>query len=159
MPANVLPSLCILLLRWDDSLTIRVQPLQFHLSATLASVIRAALRPKGPVSRASALSASLSLPVTLPPHSLAHPLSLRQQLRTGDTGVPATRGSQSAVPQKADMPRLRGVGAMGGDRQPRGHPDRAGAEHMQQFSSTAPTHTFPEHLLDLQRRQDGLVGE
>ncbi|TKS79520.1 hypothetical protein D9C73_014250 [Collichthys lucidus] len=27
------------------------------------------------------------------------------------------------------------------------NPDRAGAEHMQQFSSTAPTRTFPEHLL------------
>lgn len=63
------------------------------------------------------------------------------------------------MPQKADMPRLRGEGAMGGDRQLHGHPDRAGAEHMQQFSSAAPTHTFPEQSLDLQRQQEGLVGE
>jgi len=46
----------------------------------------------------------------------------------------------ATVPQKADMPRLRGVRATVGARQPRGHPDRAGNEHMQQFSSAAPTH-------------------
>lgn len=63
------------------------------------------------------------------------------------------------MPQKADMPWLRGAGAMGGDRQLRGHPDRAGTEHMQQFSSSAPTHTFSEHALDLQRQREGLVGK
>lgn len=63
------------------------------------------------------------------------------------------------MPQKADNPRLRGAGEMGGDRQLRGHPDRECTGHMQQFSSAAPTHTFPEHLLDLKRQQDGLVSE
>lgn len=52
-------------------------------------------------------------------------------------------GSQVAVPQKADVPRLRGAGAVEGDGQPHGHPDRACTEHMHQFSSAAPTHTFP----------------
>lgn len=66
-------------------------------------------------------------------------------------------GSQASVPQKADMPKLRGVGAMGGDGQLCGHLDRASTEHMQQFSSAAPTYTFPRRSLDLQRQQDSLV--
>lgn len=66
-------------------------------------------------------------------------------------------GSQASVPQKADMPKLRGVGAMGGDGQLCGHLDRASTEHMQQFSSAAPTHYFWRHSLDLQRQQDSVV--
>lgn len=86
-------------------LAITLQPLQFHLSATLASVIRAALGPRGPVSQLSILTSSLSLPFFLSRHPRflpvstfpAHLLSPRQQLRTGDTGVPATRGETAKV--------------------------------------------------------------
>lgn len=66
-------------------------------------------------------------------------------------------GSQASVPQKADMPKLRGVRAMGGDGQLCGRLDRASTEHMQQFSSAAPTYTFPRHSLDLQRQQHSFV--
>lgn len=52
-------------------------------------------------------------------------------------------GSQAALPQKVDMPRQREAEAVGGDGQLGGYPDRAGTEHMQQFSSDAPTQTFP----------------
>lgn len=64
-------------------------------------------------------------------------------------------GSQAAVPQKADMPKLRGAGAMGGDGRLCGHLDRVSTEHMQQFSSAAPTYTFHSYSLDLQKERFG----
>lgn len=66
-------------------------------------------------------------------------------------------GAMAALPQKAHMFRLRGAGAAGGARQPRGRPDRATNGHMQS-SSGAAKYTFPAHLLDLQvqeMRSDG----
>lgn len=62
MPANVIPVSPPL----GRLLAIAQQPLQFHPSATLASLIRAALGPRGPTSQLSIFTSSLSLPVFLP---------------------------------------------------------------------------------------------
>lgn len=71
---------------------ITLQPLQFHLSAMLASVIRVVLGPRGS-------SESNLHPCFLPLSSHPSPpiLSLRQQLWIGDTRVPATRGETAKV--------------------------------------------------------------
>lgn len=106
MPANVLPALCILLLHWDDSMPSRCSHFSFTWVQRWHPSLGQRWGPEGQWANSpSLLPHSLSLSAHLRhPHFLpvstfqAHLLSsCRQQLWTGDSGVPATRGETAKV--------------------------------------------------------------